>query len=210
MKFSFIIISLLFTSFAHSLNAQGSINFSAGINSSDIALNERADIPFGSITESVNGYFIEVGPSYQLTEKIEFRLNTQISQKGFRYNERSFDKSIWRITYLDFIPEFEYSLFKFLSLGLGVNYGIKLNAATKPTNQDPWIKSDSLFEEKTDFGIAGKLKLEVQDFYLFTRINRGRRSLADLSFTFRDGQPLTTTRVFNKNFQYGIGYTLKL
>lgn len=210
MKRISFVIALTFGISYPLLFSQLTLNLSAGINNSDIALNERSDIPFGSITEPTPGYFIEVGPRYQITQKVSFGLYTQFSQKGFAYHERSFDKSIWRFTYLDFIPEIEYQLLSFLSISGGPYLGIKLQDADRLSKDEPWNSTNSLFPSSSDHGIAIKLKIQAGGFYVFTRFIRGRKRLAALDFTFKDGQFLTNTSVFNKIMQYGLGYSLKL
>jgi len=196
---------------ANPIAGQFRINISAGANISNISLKETSEIPFGSITESVTGYYLGVSPNLQLTDRLKFVFNTQFSQKGFQYKEeRSSLASSFRFTYLDIIPELELSVFQILSIGIGVNYGVRLRELNKSMDDEPWTESNPSFSTGSDFGIAGKVKLNFGNLFIYTRFNRGVSSLADITFTDANGQELTTTSPFNRNVQFGVGYSFGL
>jgi len=208
-----LILSTFFLStiFANPIAGQFRLDLSAGANISNISLKETSEIPFGSITESVTGYYLEVSPNLQLTKRLKFVLNTQFSQKGFQYKEeRSSLASSFRFTYLDIIPELELSVFQFLSVGVGLNYGVRLRERSKLSDDEPWVASDPSFSSGSDLGIAGKVKVDFGNLFIYTRFNRGISSLADVTFTDANGQDLTTTSTYNRNVQFGVGYSFGL
>lgn len=184
------------------------LDFAVGGNISNIALRETTDIPFGEITESITGYYFEASPNLQLSNKIKFQFNTQFSQKGFQFKEeRSSLASSFRFTYLDIIPELEFSILRFLSVGVGVNYGLKLRERTRLADDQPWAEVSSSFSSGSDLGLAGKIKVVFGNLFVYTRFNRSIRSLAEVTFTGIEGQELITTDTFNKNVQFGLGYS---
>ncbi|MEZ4892929.1 MAG: porin family protein [Saprospiraceae bacterium] len=200
------IITLLLTVwFAESTFGQVNLGFSAGLNNSTGKVTNFEEIP----VKGRFGYFVGIAPNYRISKKWQFQIDFQYSLKGFDIdNQGRFTAKGFRYGYLDMMPEIEYRLVEYLSLGLGVNYGIKLNEQFKIEDEDWSNSGDFEVINPTDFGLTGKLKVNYKNVYGFVRYNIGLTNIANFTFTDREGQNIDDAKQFNRNLQIGIGYTL--
>lgn len=124
MKNLTICIFFIVVACTESMQGQFSLGVSAGVNRSNVNFETEAKQP----SQARYAYFIVVVPSYKLNDKIRLQLDAQHSLKGFDQElETDLFTTNVRFTYLDFIPEVEYSVLDNLALGQGFNYGIKIN-----------------------------------------------------------------------------------
>ncbi|MBL0295210.1 MAG: outer membrane beta-barrel protein [Saprospiraceae bacterium] len=185
-------------------SAQVNLSFSTGLNWSNIRLktNQKVD------TKSRFGFFAEVSPNYRFNDKFRVLLNCQFSQKGYQ-NSNPLDplKTEYKYSYVDIIPEVEYSFLQNLIFGLGVNYGILLDEQIKDSSHG-WIKPNIKSIKSSDFGLVGKVKAGYKNMYCFLRYNLGLSNITDLIYTDEGGNLIDNTSLINKNWQLGVGYNL--
>ncbi|MBK7795414.1 MAG: outer membrane beta-barrel protein [Saprospiraceae bacterium] len=155
------------------------------------------------------GYFIGIAPSYQINKKIQLQVDFQYSLKGYDTGiDNNPIPSRNRYGYLDIIPEVEFDLLRYLVLGIGLNYGIKVNEQVKINNGD-W--SDPIVESirSTDFGLVCKLETNYKNLFALARYNIGLINVSEFVFTDDNGQVNDNAKQFIRNLQIGIGYKLK-
>jgi hypothetical protein len=204
MKRIILITLLLAFGITESMFGQINLNFSSGLNYSNCKFEKFEGLsPKGRF-----GYFIGIAPNYQISEKIQFQVDFQYSLKGFDTGiENNLTPSEFRYGYLDIIPEVEFHLQRYLALGVGLNYGIKINEQVKISNGD-W--SDPIVEtiNSTDFGLICKLETNYKNLSGFVRYNIGLKNIAEGIFTDENGQINEDVKQLNRNLQIGIGYKL--
>lgn len=135
------------------------------------------------------GYFVAAAPSFKLKDK--FRLRTTLQYRPRINNFNSIE-----LRNLDLIPELEYTLFDFLSVGAGVFYSYSLNKL---------ISAAGL--ERLDLGLAGSVKANFKNTFAFFRYNYGlvgTRSSTLFSKIRRDDSPSSFSKGY---FQLGVGYS---
>jgi len=194
---------LLLVGMTESVVGQMGMNVSGGLNYSNCKFVHVDRLS----TSSRVGYFIGVAPSYRISKRIKVQTDIQYSLKGYDTNEQIFvSGSKSRFGYIDIIPEVEYAVLNFLSLGLGVNYGIKVLEQHKIGNQE-WFTSDEIETvSSTDFGLTGKLKVDFNKMFAFVRYNLGLMDIAEFNFTDDNGERIEDAEQLNRNLQVGIGY----
>lgn len=205
MKRIILITFLLAFGINESMFGQINLNFSSGMNYSKCKFEEfKGGSPQGRF-----GYFIGIAPSYQIRKKIQFQVDFQYSLKGFdTANETNLTALEYKYAYFDIIPEIEYYFIENLALGLGVNYGIRINEQTKIGDEDLSNSGYYQWTKPTDFGLTGKLKFNSKDLFVFVRYNLGLKDIGDVIFTDETGQIIEDEKQFNRNIQIGIGYKL--
>jgi len=184
---------------------QISLNFSSGMNYSNCKFEEFEGIsPKGRF-----GYFIGIAPSFQINKKIQLQVDFLYSLKGYDTGiDNNPIPSRNRYGYLDIIPEVEFDLLRYLVLGIGLNYGIKVNEQVKINNGD-WSEPIAESIRSTDFGLVCKLETNYKSFFAFARYNIGLINVTEFVFTDENGQVNDNAKQFNRNLQIGIGYKLK-
>ncbi len=194
---------LLAFAFFGPLHGQFHLNVSAGANNTNAPYNKK------ELTGHYKrwGYFLSVGPSYQVGKKIKVLLDCQYSQKGFAIVKGSVQDYNYRSTYLDLLPEVEYDLFSFLSFGLGMNYGFLLEGELSVPNN---LFGDLDLTKSFDMGVTGKVKLSYKNLFGFARLNQGLTNISALPIYDINGEELKNVKQINQNLQLGIGYTLRL
>lgn len=204
-----LIVITLFLAWGMTESATGQINlnFSAGINHSNCTFKQFE----GASPEARIGYFIGVAPGYQFSDKIQFQVDVQYSLKGYGTGtETNTTASEFRYGYFDIIPEIEYYLLDFLTLGMGVQYGVKLNEQFKIEGEEWSDAGDYETINSTDFGLTGKLKAYYRNMFGFVRYNLGLKDVSDAAFTDENGEVIEDAKQLNRNLQIGIGYRLDL
>ena len=203
MKTLVTITLLLAFGMTESLFGQLSVNLSTGLNYSNVS--------FENIGISTNGrfaYFFGVAPSYQISNKMRLQTDVQFSQKGYDDGNNNTITLSNRYAYLDIIPEIEFYVLECLALGVGVNYGIKINERFKSEESD-WGNPFGLDTvSSTDFGLTGKLKVKHKNIFGFVRYNIGLKNISELMFIDSNGQNFEDVEQTNQNLQIGIGYSL--
>ncbi|MEL6866983.1 MAG: outer membrane beta-barrel protein [Bacteroidota bacterium] len=196
------LIALLFTfSICSSSFGQFNLNFSAGVNQSNCKFEKVG----GDTPKSIFGYFFGFGPSLQITDKIQVQVDFQYSLKGHETGDEINSLAAARYGYFDMIPEVEFYIKKYLTFGLGVNYGIRLNEQIKINGED-WSEPVIDTIDRTDFGLTCKLKGYYKNLFGFARYNLGLKDISDAIAVDDNGQSIGGVRQFNRNLQIGIGY----
>ena len=205
---SIIIITLLTTcGMATTMFGQLSLNFSAGMNNSNCRFEE-----FKGLSESPEarlGYCFGVGPEYEISKKIHVQVDFQYSIKGFDTGTGSnLVPSGFRYQYVDIIPEVEFHFLQYLALGLGVNYGVKVDEQIKISDGDwsePFVKTIN----STDFGLVFKVEANFKNIFGFVRYNTGLNNIAEGLLTDDNGLLIEDAKQLNRNLQIGLGYKLR-
>lgn len=201
------LIILLFNIVFREVDGQISLGFSGGINlPSTRFVKVNASTPSRALF-----YFVGITPEYHLNSKISILTDIQFSQKGYTvtYNGNG-GYYRYRYTYIDLLPQIEYRIQRHISVGLGLNFGFKINEAQNYKNSE-WLSTNELDLTKTfDFGLLGSIKGHFRGFNLFMRYNYGLTNISNLMFTDRDGNQISKAAQFNTNIQIGTGYTFNL
>lgn len=186
---------------------QANLNFSVGINYSDYRFEN-----FQGLTLLPRwGHFFGIAPNYQINQQLRVLVDLQYTVRGYDMSaDGAPANTATRYSYLDIIPEVEYNVLPFLALGVGVNYGIKLQEAIKYPNQDWEDTKEFGLVSSTDFGLTGKVKVMDKNIFGFARYTYGVSNIADIMFTDDQGQDLGKAKQFTRNLQIGVGYTLNL
>lgn len=195
---------LLFTT-SESISAQFNLSVTGGINNSNYAYKNVENLS----SENKTGYFLGVAPGYRFSEKFQLVVDFQYSIKG--YNTGIDDPqlvSAFQFAYLDIIPEIEYRVFNNLAIGIGVNYGVKLNEQFRVQDND-WNDVSNRFEllKSVDFGLTGKVKANYKNLFGFIRYSLGLKDITDLVFTDENAQVIGDVELSSRVLQIGIGYT---
>jgi hypothetical protein len=203
MKNRFLLVaSWMFFAFASS-NAQVGISVASGVNIS----NCKFSTVDGLSPNPRMDYFLSLAPSYQLDDKLRFLVDLQYSRKGYvrDYIFSSIDTEL-RFSYFDVIPEIEFKVYPFLSIGFGLNYAVVVNEDQK-TEPGNWISTKKLETIKqSDFGINGKIKGEYNNVFCFIRCNYGLKNITNIEYTDDVGRTINVSQ-YNLNLQIGLGYT---
>jgi hypothetical protein len=199
-KIIFIILLLTFT-FSESTFGQFNLDFSTGMNYSTCKFETFETFEIN--TKPKLGYFLAFGPNYRI-KRVKFNLDFQYSNKGFEDDNSGIK---YRFSYLDFISEIEYNIVEYLTIGVGINYGLKLHEYAK--QQEGWINIDFIETiVNTDLGLVGKVKMNYNNMFGFVRYNIGIKDISELMFTNDNGESLRGIEQSNRNLQIGIGYRL--
>lgn len=192
---SFLTISTSFGQFG--------FDVSAGINNSKVKL-EGFEL---RSTDSRNGYFVGLAPNYKFGSRFKVLVDLQLSQKGFQeviLNSVTVEN---RIIYFDIIPEVEFKMFNFLSIGTGVNYGIKTKLEFKDDIMG-WQSGNGIdFAKSYDFGLTGKIKVNFWRIFGFARYNHGLSNIDALKYILPSGDEAIGNKVSNRNLQFGVGFS---
>lgn len=203
------LVFTLFFAFAiiATTNGQANLNFSAGTNYSNYHFEN-----FQGIKPLPRwGYFVGVAPNYEFGQKFRVLVDLQYSVRGYDMSaEGASANTATRYSYIDIIPEVEYNVLPFLAVGLGVNYGIKLQEAIKYPNADWEDTKEFGLVNSTDFGLTGKVKVTHKNIFGFARYTYGLSNIADIIFTDAQGQEVDNVKQLTRNLQIGVGYILNL
>lgn len=206
MKKATTIMFVLSLVMAKSAFGQFSLNFTSGINHSTCKF-EKLAVP----AKGLFGYFFGFAPNYQIAKKVQLQIDFQYSLKGFNIENTSnsfISGFIYR--YLDVISEVEYQVYNFLALGIGTNYGLKLQEQFKVGDGDWSSRGGPESSKSTDFGLTGKLKINHKNLFGFIRYNMGLRDINNVRTVDLNGQEIEGVKQFNRNLQFGLGYKLNL
>lgn len=204
-----ILLSVLFViALFESTYGQAELNVSAGINQSAIEPKDFSGFT-GLTFESRSGFFIGLSPKFSLKDKLNLSVDFQYSQKGYAQTDLRFTTK-FRFSYLDIIPEIEYKIANFLTLGVGVNYGFRVGESFKEGNGG-WNKTKEFkYSNSSDFGLIGKIKANFNNIFVFFRYNHGLKDILDAEFTDEFGNIIDGPKFLSRNFQLGAGYVFDL
>ena len=151
------------------------------------------------------GAFIGLTSAYSLGDKFSLSADVQYSQKG--YGLLGYETAPeYRYTYIDFMPEVAYRLFKTVSLSMGFNYAFLTQQVSKSGNGN-W---SAVREEEailtTDFGLSGKVQARFGHFYGFFRYNQGLKDLSNTTKPATQDGGAKRPVLHNNNLQFGLGY----
>ena len=206
MKKLILITNLLVLGTLVPVYGQLSFNVSTGLNNSTCKVDN-----FISVDPSSRiGYFVGIAPVFKFHDKIQFQIDCQYSLKGYNPGNTIYLKgSEYSYTYLDIIPELNFYVLKPLSIGIGVNYGVKTDERFK-VEGDSWLNAGV---ENTavdfDYGLTAKLKFDYENMFVFMRYNWGLQDLTDLNIGLSYVE-VVDADLRNRNLQIGIGYKLNV
>jgi hypothetical protein len=202
MKNRILLVALwMFFAFV-SAHAQIGISVASGMNIS----NCRFSTVDGLSPNVRMDYFLSFAPSYQLDDKLRFLVDLQYSRKGYvrDYIFSPIDTEL-RYSYLDVIPEIEFKVHRFFSIGFGLNYAVVVDEDQK-TEPGNWINTKKLETIKqSDFGINSKIKGEYKNVFCFIRCNYGLKNITNIEYTDDVGRTINVSQ-YNLNLQIGLGY----
>lgn len=170
-------------------NAQFSLTLLGGMNLAKVT--ETKDI---TDVDNRLGYHIGALPEIMLGENIAIGLEAQYTTKGFKDVT---DDAEFKINYLDLIPQVNLTLTKFLKLGAGLQYGLKVDELTKDMDDDWANTTKNAIFKKEDSGIRLKATLQfTSSLSVYGAYNIGLSKIG------------VDNDVKNQNIQVGIGLKL--
>lgn len=200
-----LILFLLISSFAYS---QIDIHVIGGANSNKVLF--LSDFNYKS--EHVQRYFGGVNMSLPNYRNFKFGSELRYISKGIHIKiQESFGPQTSleiRNNYIGFVPEIEYSILDFLSIGLGAYAEWKLSSKGK-NEEGKWLNYDLISNlDVFDCGINGKVKARFRNFLVFARYNIGFRDALPLSHYDLDTGDISETNPRNTTLELGVGYRL--
>ncbi|RMD99638.1 MAG: PorT family protein [Bacteroidetes bacterium] len=206
MKNLLFLLAVCF-SFTGNIQAQVFLNVSGGANYSNYNVKNNYGVDFNPRF----GYFINLDPGYQISEKLKLHLGIQYSERGYKstfdtppHNTSSTET---KFKYLDFLPELDYYVYSPLSIGLGFYYGIKLSEQFRSGN-DPWATTTLDLSKSTDLGLSTKIQFDFEPALLFIRYTKGLVDVTEINFTDENGVPVENAKQKSSCIQFGIGVKL--
>lgn len=197
----FLLLALVIT---QNVYCQTSIGISTGLNFTN---NKFKDVIYAA-PKTRTDFFIGVSPNFSISERINFSVTTQYSRKGYQNEEDCILCSSvgleYRNSYIDVIPEIEYELLNFLTVGMGFNYGFLINEQSRFEN-NKWSEIQE-FIKPNDFGLTGKLKVTHNNFFGLIRYNFGLKDISNTYFSNENGDQIVDAKQYNRNLQVGVGY----
>ena len=203
MKNAIIICCLLIPILSTSTKGQISADISLGINYSTYQFKNLQEIR----TEPMLGYFLGIGPNFQLSERIQLSTDFQYSLKGYQI-DNPISAAKFRLAYLEIIPELEYNVLDYLSFSIGMSYGIKILEQFKVGNS-PWMNADQTATVRSeDLGITWKVQFSHNNYNAFIRTTIGIIDVANVTFTDINGQVNDQAKQLSRNVQIGFIYSI--
>ena len=191
------------------IKAQSSFIPSVGVNFSKVLLNQNP----ANVSSSAPSSGVYFGGSliYACRAPFDFQLGVQYSQKGQRAfipSDPSFSHKE-RIHYLDFMPSIEYKVGKTKHLGFsgGLNLGINCLEQFKFPN-NPWESLVFQTMKRLDLGFLVGTKIYFKKIVVGFSYNQSILNASSIIFTDEFGTPLSSSSVYNQNFQVGLGYII--
>lgn len=196
-----------------SLSAQITLGLSGGLNFSTAKFKDH----FRSIDKGYLGIHGGLSGKYQITDLIYFSLEGQFSEKGFDPEGKSrfsgfdqpipigFKETVYKKQYFDVIPEVEFRILDWFSIGMGAQYGFFLEGLRKSEGES-WL-NDRTSGEENDIGITSSLKFYFKKLFTTFRYNYGLHDLETSDLIELDGTNVDIKQ-FNRNFQIGLGYNI--
>lgn len=194
---------LLLIIFFPSVTAQINQNLFFGVNTSkhNLVIDGEFQVDFGDFSFR-QSLFFGTSFDYQIKERFGISLNVQSSKKGTTSGSGEI-RSDSRIWYLDIIPEIEFTVFKPLVIGIGVNYGFNILEEQKFGNGSWVSNSNPGSRTKNDLGLTTLVKLKFKHIIFFGRYNFGLTPIIDFPLTGAIGDG--GLRFYNENIQIGVG-----
>ena len=185
---------------------QFNLDFSAGINNS---FNSFENVT-GFSPESRVGYFIGVAPNYQVLNQLHIGVDFQYSRRAFGVEGNGLLSTFYRFNYFDFIPEINFDITRFLTLGIGLKYSVKLKEEFQFDGEEfREALSELEIANSTDFGITSKVSANYKNVFIFLRYVFGiKENNSGITFTDIAGASIGTLNFNNRSLQVGVGYHL--
>lgn len=152
------------------------------------------------------GYFAGLTAHQPFAKKFAAKMDVQYAVRGYD-RDQSFEIRRFQASYLDFVPQVEYSICKHLKISLGGYAGFWLQERIKVRDQN-WTDPEIVqFAEKQDFGLASGLRLEFDRVSFLIKYQHGLTPgikwelVDDTNTSFTSGQ-------YHRSLQIGMGFKL--
>jgi hypothetical protein len=198
-----IIAMLLTACTLPSVQAQFSLSPEAGIN----ICNEVASGDYDNASQNAVYFFAGLNGQYWFNAQWAAGLGVQYSSKGYATNdEGSLILLDTRYNYLDFLPGVEYKPWPFLGITAGFNIGALLE--TQYYDGDSWQENTFPGGQVNDVDFGGFLGVKAywKKLYLKAHFNRSLTPIYEVTLVDENGNTVGDARLFNQNFQVGLGY----
>lgn len=193
------------------VTAQFSFGVTGGVN---IANSVNGKFPDANVVmlvkpQSLLFSFLGVVPGYRFNDKWKILLEVQYSHKGQRVYKPGVIDISYRYSYVDIMPQIEYTLFPHAVVGAGLYYGIRTKELVRVGDQD-WEEFDIVeLVDATDAGVLASVKWEPSQFFLVGRYSRGLKNISQVFYTDINGQIQDGPGQWNSVMQVGLGYIFK-
>jgi len=156
-------------------------------------------------------FFIGVSARQPIAKKLAVKMDAQFAVRGFGQKWTSLGSGLehYQASYLDFVPQVEYKVFKHIFLSLGGYAGVFLEERLKYTDQN-WAKIPPQFgklAEGMDFGLSSGLRLEFGRVSALVKYQHGLTP--GIKWDYSDGFGATAQYAqFHRSLQVGLGFKM--
>ena len=199
-----VLLPIVFLFCISVLRAQSGIGLTAGMNYSFVkeVNGAPADIDLEAGPALGVFYQLQVGEKWRLVPEYQF------AYKGYTVQpDATSEQSRIKLAYLDFLPQAEYRLNRFLGLDGGVNIAYKVNEKVKQSGsgwETPLVNNTSDW----DFGVLGGLKIYLNRLHFKIRYCHGLANTSPFGPQQLEGGETIAYQKFNRNLQLSAGYRL--
>jgi len=198
------------------LSAQSTFALHGGLNFGTIQYSGHSGAPYFQEGYEL-GHFYGISLRHALSNHFAVGLDAQFSLKASRLRyDNPFISTVsirqQRSAYLEVVPRVEYFFNKHLGLSVGL-YGAYLLAEYIKVDDGAWFvaRSTPLYDPKDndwDMGLSPGISLRFGRVLGFIRYNHGLVPLGSFQFTDEQGNDAGTARLFDRQFQAGLGYVI--
>lgn len=190
------------------ITAQITLGIQGGVSVSDISM--KASEVFAN-TSQLAGISIGVVPKYKVDEKWSVRSGVSYSSKGFKIHDIASGPSTasWRINYLDWMPQYEFSPAKYIGIRLGGFIGLKMSEKIRPADSKDWNDPMAEFAKNLDFGLSGGISGYLKSLEWFVDYQFGLNDISTIVFTDGNGNAIPDPgNVYSRSLRVGLSYFL--
>ena len=207
MKRCLSIIAALFillnTSYGQmKLKAFAGINVSslANIYSQDLLRDDQLRLE--SYSKSVINPSIGIQMQFDLSEKVNFNLESQFNFKGQKYGD---DNYVERSLYVEFIPSIDVNIWNGFSFGLGYYIGVRPYTYFSDKNS---ISLADYYRNDWDYGGMVSMSYNVERLTFRMAYYHGLKTIYTDIFPIEDFNKWIKLDKQNRVYQFSVGYTL--
>ncbi|MFN0037859.1 MAG: outer membrane beta-barrel protein [Saprospiraceae bacterium] len=193
-----------------------SLGILGGLNMNQMPSRPNVDLEGGSYnTRLVPDYafFAGISARQPILKRLAAKMDVQFAARGFGCKKVASTfpaQEGYRASYLDFVPQVEYNVFKNIYLSLGGYGGVLIEERLKYSNQD-WARIDPDFitlAEDTDWGLASGLRVEFGRVSALVKYQHGLTPAIKLETVDSTGALSSPLNQYHRSLQIGVGFKI--